>query len=278
MLPIELGRANLGNDLRLQYAERGRGPAIIFVHGYSDSWYSFESIMRRLPDDVRALAPTQRGHGDSDRPKSGYGIEDFGADVVRFMDAVGVASAALVGHSMGSLVAQEVAAAHPDRVSRLVLVGSATTVDNPVARELDAAVRELRDPIPRQFVADFQASTGYRPIPDDVLATAVSESLKMPARVWRDAMAGILSYRAGSRLSALTMPTLIVWGDRDEICPRVEQDRLRQGISGSTLAIYEETGHAPHWEQPQRFVDDLVAFLAPLTISASSPPGARTPR
>jgi pimeloyl-ACP methyl ester carboxylesterase len=52
-----------------------------------------------------------------------------------------------------------------------------------------------------------------------------------------------------------------VWGDRDEIAPRVEQDRLRDSISTSTLTVYEDAGHSPHWEQPQRFVDDLVSFV-----------------
>lgn len=146
-------------------------------------------------------------------------------------------------------------------MSHLVLVGSATTFDNPTVRELERAVRALQDPIPRQFVWEFQASTMYRPVPEAALAAVVNESMKVPARVWRDVLAGILAYRAGTRLARLTMPTLIVWGDRDEIGPRAEQDRLHDTIRGSTLVIYKDTGHAPHWEQPRRFVDDLMTFV-----------------
>jgi pimeloyl-ACP methyl ester carboxylesterase len=261
MAALELRQTHLASGVRLQYAERGRGPAILFLHGYSDSWHSFEEVMGRLPGDVRGLALTQRGHGDSDHPRSGYRIEDFAADVSGFMDAAQVTSATLVGHSMGSLVAQEVALAHPDRVSHLVLVSSATTFDNPTVRDLARAVLSLRDPIPREFVQDFQASTMYRPMPEAALTAVVNESMKVPARIWRDVLAGILAYRAGTRLARLTMPTLIVWGDRDEIGPRAEQDRLHDTIRGSTLVICKDTGHAPHWEQPQRFVDDLMAFV-----------------
>jgi pimeloyl-ACP methyl ester carboxylesterase len=64
------------------------------------------------------------------------------------------------------------------------------------------------------------------------------------------------------------MPTLIVWGDRDQIAPRAEQDRLREAIPGSTLVVYEATGHAPHWEQPQRFVEDLMGFVRPRSRAA----------
>jgi non-heme chloroperoxidase len=195
------------------------------------------------------VAVSQRGHGKSERPAGGYRIQDFAADAVAFMDAIGIASAVVVGHSMGSVVAQEVALARPERVSRLVLVGSATDYDNPVVRELAATIGTLEDPVSPQFIRDFQAGTAHRPISRDFLDTVVNESLKMPARVWRETMEGILGYRTTDRLTALTMPTLIVWGDRDEIAPRTEQDRVHRGIAGSTLTVYEDTGHALHWEQ-----------------------------
>lgn len=261
MPTVDLRRARLATGVELEYVERGRGPAIVLVHGYGDSWYSFDGVLKLLPDDVRALAPTQRGHGRSDHPESGYGMEDFAADVVAFMDATGVGRAAVAGHSMGSLVAQAVAFSRPDRVSHLVLEGSATSVDNPVLREMAAAINELRDPVPRQFVADFQAGAIHRPVPEAFLDEAVNESMQMPARVWRAGIAGILDYRAGDRLAALPMPTLIVWGDRDALCPRDEQDRLQRSILGSRLLVYEGTGHSPHWEEPERFVDDLLRFV-----------------
>lgn len=261
MATVDLRRARLATGLELEYVERGRGPAIVFVHGYGDSWYSYDGVMKLLPGDVRALAPSQRGHGRSGCPEAGYGMEDLAADVVAFMDATGVARAAVVGHSMGSLVAQAVAFGRPDRVSHLVLEGSATTVDNPAVREMAAAISELRDPVPRQFAADFQAGAIHRPVPAAFLDEAVNESMRMPVRIWRAGIAGILDYRAGDRLAALTMPTLIVWGDRDEICPRVEQDRLQRSIRGSRLLVYEGTGHSPHWEEPERFVNDLMAFV-----------------
>jgi pimeloyl-ACP methyl ester carboxylesterase len=268
MAEIEVRRIEVRPGLRLEYAARGSGPAVVFLHGYTDSWRSFEPVLERMPGDVRSLALTQRGHGDSDRPPSGYRIEDFAADVASFLDAAGIPDATVVGHSMGSLVAQEVAHRRPERVSSLVLVASATSLDNPVVRELAAGIRALRDPVPRDFVHAFQSSTVHRPIPGDLLDRAVSESLKVPARVWREALEGQLEYRTGDRLAGRTAPTRIVWGDRDEIFPRAEQDRLRGAIPGSDVLVYEETGHAVHWEQPQRFVDDLLAFL-------SSPAAAR---
>ena len=162
---------------------------------------------------------------------------------------------------MGSIVAQELALTHPERVSKLVLVGSATTLDIPLVRELEGAVHALGDPISFDFAWDFQVSTVHRPISTEFLRMATQESLKLPARVWQDLMTGMVSFRSRERLPDLSMPTLIVWGDRDEIMSREEQETMHRLIRGSRRLTYEEIGHAVHWEDPQRFTDDLMSFV-----------------
>jgi non-heme chloroperoxidase len=261
MSALERERVALPSGVTLDVTERGRGPAIVFLHGYSDSWRSFEPILPRLPDDVRAITFSQRGHGDSDRPESTYEIADFAADVVSLMDVLGITRATIVGHSMGSLVAQELAISHPERVSRLVLIGSATTLDNPAVRELEQVVSALEDPVPRAFASEFQISTIHRRVAPEFLEMVVDESMKLPARVWRAVGEGLPRFESRSRLSRIEAPTWIVWGDRDAFMSRAEQDLLRRGIRGSRWVCYEGTGHAVHWEEPQRFTDDLMAFV-----------------
>ncbi len=107
------------------------------------------------------FALDQRGHGDSERPTSGYKFSDFAADVVAFMDAKKLKKAIIVGHSMGSFVAQQVAVTEPERVEKLILIGLATTVRNNVVLDLQKAVSELKDPIPNKFAREFQYSTVY---------------------------------------------------------------------------------------------------------------------
>jgi pimeloyl-ACP methyl ester carboxylesterase len=269
-LDVDVRPITIASGLRLDYVERGRGPTILFVHGYPDSWYAYEPSLRRMPTDVRAVAFSQRGFGDSDRPAFGYTMADLAADAAAFMDAVDIAEATVVGHSMGSLVAQELALSYPERVSGLVLVGASANFDNPVVREVEAAVRQLGDVIPREFVEEFQASTVHRKLPADFTRGLVSENMKAPPHVWRDALAGILAFRSSDRLARLTVPTLIVGGDRDEIAPIAGQRELHQKIRGSRFLCYEGTGHSPNWEEPQRFVDDLLAFVRGTTRAARS--------
>src|SRR3712207_6289457 len=126
--PLRFAQTRLQTGLQVQYAEQGdpTGQAIIFLHGYSDSWYSFSRVLPLLSPTYHAFALTQRGHGDSEKPACCYTVDDFAADVAAFMDAVGIDEATIVGASTGALFAQRVALSYPRRVIRLVLIGSQT--------------------------------------------------------------------------------------------------------------------------------------------------------
>lgn len=115
----------LHNGVTLPYVAQGdpSGIPVVLLHGFTDSWRSFEGVLGHLPRSIRAYAVTQRGHGDADRPASGYHSDDFVADVEAFMDAVGIESAVVAGHSMGAGIARRFAARHPERALGLVLMG-----------------------------------------------------------------------------------------------------------------------------------------------------------
>jgi pimeloyl-ACP methyl ester carboxylesterase/tetratricopeptide (TPR) repeat protein len=256
----------LPTGVTLQYAEHGSqtGVPVIFLHGVSDSWQSFKHVLPLLPPTIRALALTARGHGDSSRPASGYSYRDMAEDVRAFMNAMELPAAVVVGHSMGASVAQRLAIDHPSRVAGLVLVGAFATMQRHA--ELQAFYEKdlvpLTDPIDPGFAREFQVSTLARELPAEQLDTFVRESQKMPARVWKETFKGFLDTPCFCReLNTLTMPTLIVWGDRDAYTLRAQQDTLHSEIRGSRLLVYRGTGHAVHWEEPRRFVDDVVSFV-----------------
>jgi non-heme chloroperoxidase len=262
---IELATMPLSTGPRLLYAERGdpTGEAVVFLHGYSDSWFSYSRVLPLLTPTYHAFALTQRGHGDSDKPECCYTPKDFAADVDAFMDAVGIEEATLVGASTGALFAQRVALSYPRRVSRLVLVGPQTPANEAISG-LREEVRTLEDPVPPEFVREFQESTIYQPVPQEFLDTVVSESLKLPARVWRDYLEqAVLSidHDYVLPLREIDAPTLILWGEQDPLFPREEQERLAAAIPGATLKVYPETGHAVHWDRPEWVVRDLEEFM-----------------
>lgn len=259
---IKQDNIQLKTGFTMHYAEAGNpnGQAIIFLHGITDSWVSFSGVLPLLPATLHAFALDQRGHGDSARPES-YTLDSFAADVKEFMGVKGISSATIVGHSMGSYVAQRVAINHPELVSRLILVGSMTTPVNDVTVELDELFRAVTDPVDPDFVKEFQTSTIHHPVPDAFLNLIIEESLKLPARVWRNAWTGFFTENHAARLPELHVPTLILWGEEDGAFPREDQARLLELIPNATLKLYPETGHALHWERPERFVSDLLGFV-----------------
>ena len=255
----------LPGPLTLPYVEQGdpTGVPVVLLHGVTDSWRSFEPVLPYLPLSVHAFALTQRGHGDADRP-AGYRTRDFAADIAAFVDTLGLGRVVIVGHSMGATNGQRFAIDHPERTLALVLAASfASYRDNPVVTELwESGMSTLTDPIDPAFVREFQESTLARPVSPALLDTVVAESLKVPARVWRAAFAGFLEDDCLNDLGKISAPTLLLWGTRDALCSRGDEDALLQAIPGSRLVAYEGAGHALHWEEPERFAADVAAFAA----------------
>lgn len=255
----------LSTGVTLPYAEQGSpaGSIVIFLHGYSDSWHTYELLLPHLPASIHAFAITQRGHGDAERPASGYGPRDFGSDLAAFMDALDIESAIIVGHSMSTSIIQRFALEHPDRVTGLVMIGAFKNwADNPVAVDLwESGMSQLDDPVDPEFVREFQESTFALPIPEPFLNTIIEESSKVPAHVWRTTFKSFLEAEIASELHRISAPTLIAWGDQDVICARADQEWLAATIPGARLLTYEGVGHTPHWEIPERFAGDLVGFV-----------------
>jgi non-heme chloroperoxidase len=262
---LRLASKRLASGPLVHYAEQGdpSGQALLFIHGWPDSWYSWSRVLQFLPATYQAYAFDQRGFGDSERPDDGYTIDHFVADAVAFLDAVGLARVTLVGHSFGSFVARRVAEVHPERVAGLVLIGSALTPDNEVTREVLEVAQSLEEGlVPLEFVREFQASTLHISVPEAFFEGLVAESRKAPARVWRSSFDNLLTFDDADQLGSITAPSLIIWGDHDGLFPLEQQERLAATIPGAQLTIYPESGHSPNWERPERLAADLQTFLA----------------
>jgi pimeloyl-ACP methyl ester carboxylesterase len=263
-IAIEFKEITLRSGVRLRYAELGprTGRPVLLLHGYSDSWFSFSPILGSIDPQLRLIVPDQRGHGDSDRPDAGYAPRHLAVDALALLDALGIGSAVAVGHSMGSFVVQHMMAVAPNRVNQAVLVGSAASADNEVVRSLVPLVQALTDPVDPAFVREFQQSTIHRPVPPAFLDRAVRESLKLPAKVWKAVLAGLLDLPALLPAGSALCPVHLFWGDHDTIFGQADQGELLKLYPGSRLEVFKDVGHAVHWEAPHDFAIRLQAALA----------------
>ncbi|MGY1776964.1 alpha/beta fold hydrolase [Geodermatophilus sp. SYSU D00804] len=255
----------LPGGLRLETVEQGDpgGPVVVLVHGWPDSWFSWSRVLAHLDPRLHVVAYSQRGFGGSDHPRAGYAVDRLAEDLVALCEVLGIGRAHLVGHSHGSFVVRRVAEEHPGLVDRMVLVDSADRVGGRLAAEVRAAIADLPDDVPEGFVREFAASAVYRPVEPAFFDALVAEGRRAPGWVYRDAWEEMVAVDDRDRLGAVTAPTLLVWGDRDALFDRGQQDRLLAALPDARLRIHEGTGHCPNWECPRALAADLDAFLLP---------------
>lgn len=266
-------RVAVASGLSLEYAAQGdpSGPAVVLVPGPTDSWRSYRPVLDRLPPELRAVSVSMRGHGTSDKPDTGYRVEDFASDVVALLDDLDIEQAVLAGHSGSCAVARRVALDHPDRVVGLILEACPTTLrDDPrLLRFVETVVSQLVDPIDRGFARSFVADTSSDAVPAELVDRLAEEVLRVPAHVWKETFTGLLRYDDTTELPLILAPTLLVWGDRDTLVSRETQNDLLRSLPDASLVAYEGVGHTPRWEDPTRFSSDLVGF----SRRAHEPPG-----
>ena len=260
--------AVLRGGLELPYIEQGdpHGVPVVLVHAWLESRRYFDRLMAALPERIRAFAFDQRGHGDATKPPEGYELRDFSDDIGAVMDAVGLDAAVLAGASSGGYVAQRFAVDHPGRTLALALLGSPRSLRGP-RPPFAEVIATLEDPIDAAFVRELNDGMAGREIPDEIMEVLCQENLKVPARVWRDAFEGLLAAEAPLDTGPSSTPTLIVWGHRDSLLPRADQEAMAAEIPGARLAIYDGVGHVPVIEAPERVAADLTALCDALAAS-----------
>ncbi|WP_213807126.1 alpha/beta hydrolase [Granulicella sp. dw_53] len=249
--------------ITLNYVEQGdpKGPVIVLLHGAGDSWHSYDRVFPLIPYRFHVYAITLRGHGLSDHPEKGFSSMDFAGDILDFLDAKNIHHATLVGHSLGSFVAQKVAKLDNGHLDRLVLIGSGPGLVDPSKEQTSvlSSFSTLKDPISYTFARDFQASTIYFPVPARYFELWVAEAQRVPAATWRGLSQGHKD--PASDLKNIHIPTLVLWGEKDSIFKRADEDLLVRTLPHAQFSAYAETGHALHWERPERFTRELLAFI-----------------
>jgi pimeloyl-ACP methyl ester carboxylesterase len=254
----------LPNEKLYRYVAAGdpKNPTLVLLHGFTDSWRSFEQILPLLQEHFHLIALDQRGHGDTGGDFSTFEVEDFAIDAIAFVAQLSDLPVHLLGHSLGSLVAQRVAAAQPELIGRLILIGATDTAkDNPALAELHAALVDFTDPVPASFAHEFQSSTVHQVIAPEQLAQYVAESERVPLKVWR-AVARSLAVDGKVVTPDIAAETLILWGDRDSVFGNEDQQRLLGRLSQVRHLTYHDIGHAPHWERPTAVAQDIIDFLS----------------
>ena len=264
---FSLRSIDLSTGVSMEYVECGEtnNDVIIFLHGWLDSWYSWSQVVGQFTDRYHVFVPSLRGHGLSSKPDTSYSMKEHALDLRAFMDQLGIASSSFVGHSMGAVICQQLGFDVPNRVEKIVLVGGAANITkNRPVTELVDLVSTLQDPVDQTMVKEFVQSLFYRDFSDNIFFVdrLVREELLVEAVTWRNGLDSIMAVDNRPDLPRIKSPTLVIWGDQDQLFSEQDQTDLIEGIPNSELLIWENVGHAMQWEDPQRMVRDVREFLS----------------
>jgi pimeloyl-ACP methyl ester carboxylesterase len=245
------------NDLDTHYTLWGDGRPVVLLHGWGTSGDSLSSIAKALEDRFRLYAIDLPGFGWTPPPPAVWGTWDYASHVEAFMDSAKIPSASVLGHSFGGRIALALAAQSPHRVRSLVLVASAgIRPRRGPAHALKVLAAKLGK---RLFSFPMWGRLGER------LVSAIPQ--RVGSRDYRNAgpmrptLVKVVNEDLRGMLSSIRVPTLIVWGDRDQEVPRSSMEIMAGAIRGSQLEVLEGAGHFPFVDRPDTFGRLVRDFL-----------------
>lgn len=259
------------------YTVAGEGAPVLLLHGFGGEIWMWERQVAAISKRYRLFIPDLLGYGYSDRPKVDYTPSLFIGMIRQFMDQLGMRSASLIGNSMGGGIAWAFALTHPERVDKLVLIDSIPPQVVPAVRNRlfrwFLAIRHI--PLlpylavalrTRRMVRVALMQVVYN---DRLITEAVIERQHRIGRMAGTArvMASTVRYadevaRYADALETLRKPTLIIWGEQDELFPVAVGSQLHASIRDSELVVIKDSGHMPMWEKPDETNQAIMEFLS----------------
>lgn len=240
----------------------GAGRPVVLVHGYLGGSAQWPDQIAALAADHEVIAPDLPGFGAAAGLPGCDSIAAMADAVIACLDGLGIGRFALMGHSMGGMIVQEIAARHGDRVERLVLYGTGPLgrmpdrfepLETSMQRLAAEGVAATADRISATWFCDGTHAAGHA-LARDIGRMATPEAA-------RGALAAMRDWDGRAALAGLGMPCRIIWGDRDRSYRWPQVQALWQGIAGAQLGVVPAASHAVHLEKPALFNALLRDFL-----------------
>lgn len=259
------------NGMNLTYADDGKGPALVFVHGFPLNRAVWQKQIEYFRVTHRIIAPDLRGFGESEAGSGAVSMAQFAEDVHALLEQLGTGRVVLVGHSMGGYVALSFARQFSPMLRGLVLVATRSAGDSPEAaagrRETAGKVKAEGTKVIFDAMAPKMIAPGN---PDPKLAEQVRGFMdsSKPAGVIGALLGMAERSDATPILGNIKVPTLVVTGTEDVLIPPVESEKLAKGIPGAVLKLIPGAGHLVAFEQPIAFNSVLNDWLNGLKSKA----------
>jgi 3-oxoadipate enol-lactonase len=247
-----------GDDIELYYEMHGEGEPIIFSHGWMCDCSVWNSQIEFFSKNYKVIAFDQRGHGKSDKPKANYSIETLLNDLHSLIQKLDFEKVILVGHSIGGMVALLFTLNHPDRVSKLTLVGASAKMTFSGYIQLWIMMHIFSY---ETFIRGMIDILYYEPS-EQVKKEAFDRAMKTPKFVTYNCVTEFMkNYDIRSQVSKIKVPTLIVVGGKDKATPVEMSQYLNKEIEGSKLQIIPDSKHMVMIDKPKELNGIMEEFI-----------------
>lgn len=261
----------LTNGIQLYYEERGTGDPVLLLMGITAPGSVWELHAQEWQEQFRCLLPDNRGVGRTDKPLGPYSSAMMAEDFVGLLDTLDLDRVHVVGCSMGSTIAQQLALRHPQRVRSLVLMCPWARCDA-YARAVFDHLKTLKARLrPEEFMNYIQLLIFSKPTWDDrqgltdlieARRQAAADGQPQPLHALEAQAAACASHDTLAELGQIRCPTLVIGGAADIFTPPWMANEVAQGIPGAELHLYPGAGHAFHWEKISDFNPRVRTWLA----------------
>jgi pimeloyl-ACP methyl ester carboxylesterase len=258
-----------GRGFKIHYVEEGKGPAVVFAHGFCMDHTMFAAQFEDLPDSYRCVAWDIRGHGRSECPPGPWAMQDLVVDLVAFIEGVNARPCHLVGMSIGGMIGLRLAMQREDLVRSLVLVDTTADVyaDDlvPVYRGFQEQITThdgIPDDLAEGTLPIFYGPTFMEANPDALKFHVEREKEMSPTALVQGLEALINRDRLVDRLDEIRVPTLVIHGEVDQALAIGEGEQLADGIPGAELVRVPGAGHSTPLETPDVVNEALAGFFA----------------
>jgi len=251
--------------VEIHYVDWGAEEAaetILFVHGSFASSRWWQPVLKRLPQQFRAIVPDLRGCGRSGRPaeQDAYAIPRQAADLLALTEELNLWDFHLVAHSFGGAIAMQFALDAPDRLRSLVLVSTAPAEGVITPKEVYTYLERMQDD--RGLLVKALASLMPGHPLDAFFQQLVNDAQSMAPAAFTANARALGDWNIASRVRELRVPTLFIWGDQDIIVGREAIEHTFLGVLGAhRLEVFRQVGHVPFLERPDAFVESLLTFI-----------------
>ncbi len=247
------------NGINTHYEDRGSGDAVVILHGWGTDLSLYEGLIAHISKTHRVIAPELPGFGETQEPPASWNVDDYSAFVLKFLEALKIKKAVLIGHSNGGrIIIKTVGCGSKIEVPKVILIGSAGLVHEKTPEQLR---RQKRYKLGKTILSSAPVKAVFPSALEKFKQRSGSEDYRNATPIMRETLVKLVNEDLSHLLTSIKQPTLLIWGENDDSTPLADAKRMQELLPDGGLVVVKGAGHYCYLEQPSFVYRVIDSFL-----------------